>query len=519
MSLHRVGREETRERGERDARFFAWDVPGDAHIVALVHDVDDAERSATVADAIATSVARRREHTLLLSAVAGPSPLDELLGGARSEGLPAALRGRARLTDVAIQRGDRPFVYIPGGSDPQAIRSLFDDDLLASFVERVRERGGTLFIVLSEAALLSGGLRSLLDGYVALGDVTLPADAKGLRAFGRIRFEESVGELAMVDDDPTVGGASAASESAPADPGGQDRGDGAARDGGATAVSEAAEGLAGPATADGGSVEEIRADRGSDLPAAPETAVPAAPARGWARHRKAGGVPVRPIASVLAAVGALVAGWWLLADAFAGDGPATEVSAPAGLVETTPSPSFDEAAAALAFDATPVLAYSVAIASYADRGDAEERLTRLAAGGGSLFFVSPTPVRGVIYHRVLAGALAERAAAEALMRELVASGRKDVAAEWDVRPASLAFDLGVFGERAAAEERVASLHERDVPAYLVSAPVEGGAVWRVYGGAYETERASEPMAGLIAEAGEEPRLIDRRGTDAKPSNQ
>ena len=37
--------ESVRERDQRDARFFAWDVPGDAHIVALVHDADEADGS------------------------------------------------------------------------------------------------------------------------------------------------------------------------------------------------------------------------------------------------------------------------------------------------------------------------------------------------------------------------------------------------------------------------------------------------------------------------------------------
>lgn len=552
-----MSREAVRERDERDARFFAWDVPGDAHIVALVHEADDAERSATVADAIATSVARRREHTLLLCAAAGPSPLDELLGGAGSPGLPAALEGRARLTDVAVQRVDRPFVYLPAGRDPVAMRALLGDDLLTSFIERVRERGGTLFIVLSEETLLDDGLVSLLDGYVALGDVTLPAGFEHLAQFGRVRFEDpgtarrAPGERApaappiSLPELPDEGGAEAASEATPsaadAPPSEGDEGSPVAAEAppfegepllsrdGSGGTADRVDPWSAAAPDDPGRpsptpwlrhAEETPGPAG-EPPVEPEGTVeepPAQPATAlWSRHRKAPGFPVARVAVGVAVIVAVAVVWWMIARAAEpaeGAGPAQAEAAQTMDEDATsgPPPVFDAAAASRAFESAPALGYSVLIASYADRADAEERLAELRSRSDGFYLLAPTPVRGVVYHRVFAGALAGRDAGEALMAELVEARLKDGASEWDVRPAGLAFDLGLFADRAQADARVRALAERSIPAYALAAGDAPGAPWRVYGGAFERERASGPLAEMLTEAGEPAALVERHGT-------
>ena len=537
-----------RERDERDARFFAWDVPGDAHVVALVHERGEAERSATVADAIATSVARRREHTLLLSAEPGPSPLDELLGAGASEGLPAALEGRARLTDVAIQRVDRPFVYLPGGADPAAMRALLEDRVLASFVERVRERGGTLFIVLSEETLRVEPLRTLLDGYVALGDV-VASEETDLAQFGRVRFDN--GEAGPPpgengDRRPEVPGLPPLPDPA------QETEDHAAEAGAVEArtvlpatepepaadlASEPAQGLAAgrvdppapePAVAarpveESPAVETASADVDEPTPGlapVPPGAgeAPTAADDGWKRHRKASPFPLRPLAIAAAAIAALGIGWWLIAgglDEGAGGtdavAAATPVGAPAASSSAGSASAFDAGAALAAFEAAPALGHSVMIASFAVAEDAEDRLRQIRAADAGFFFIAPTPVRGVLYYRIFAGALDERPAAESLMDDLVASGVKDEAGAWHIRPAALAFDLGLYPDRAAAGARVAALGAVGIPAYTISASGDEGP-FRVYGGAYTDEREAGPMAEMLTEAGEPAELVDRRGS-------
>lgn len=530
MSGSRTAGPEVRERDERDARFFAWDVPGDANIVALVHEPEEAERSATVVDAIATSVARRREHTLLLSAEPGPSPLDELLGGTESEGLPAALGGRARLIDVAVQRVDRPFVYLPAGRDPEALRKLLDDDLLATFVGRVRERGGTLFMVVSEKTLGCERLTALIDGYVALGDVSLPAAAKGLTAYGRVRFEPVDGppgrDLVIEDPDlapdgtgPAVDDAERAFDDAMASVSVERT---LAVGNGAPGDAETVDGASGdPDPADPDPDAELWAletdpDLAGAEPAPEPFAIEVSPA--WERHRQSNAFPVLPVAGGVVAVLAIALGWWWFARGTArADGvePATLASAEAPAPEgSVPPPgAFDPDAARASFEGTPALALSVLVASYADEADARDRLGRLrAASAGALFFTAPTPVRGIVYHRVFAGALAGRGPAEALMRSLVDRGQKDEAGAWDVRPARFAFDLGLYGSRSEATGRVEMLGERGIPAYVIAAPAAEDSVYQVYGGAYESERASLPMAERLDAAGEAASLIPRHGS-------
>lgn len=509
-----------RERDERDARFFAWDVPGDAHVVALVHEADEAERSATVADAIATSVARRREHTLLLSAEAGPSPLDELLGASGSQGLPAALEGRVRLTDVAVQRVDRPFVYLPGGNDGSAMRALLEDQVLASFVERVRERGGTLFIMVSDETLKVNALRALIDGYVALGEVDLSEGESGLSQFGRVRFDNGDPSPAkenggaprladipglpplpdLSDHPPESEGTASVPEPADAGPSDTDRaasGDAPSR----------------PAEREAADPEPVATE--DDEPAVGTGETPAGDQ--WQRHRVPPAFPIARVGLGVGAVAVILATWWAITGGLGGSGAADDGEAGVVSAASAASPAegtgavFDEAAARAAFDAAPPLGYSVMIASFAASGDARERLDELRRAGSGLYFLSPTPVRGVLYHRVFAGALGSRGEAQSLMDALVDSGVKDEAGAWHLRPAVLAYDLGLFPDRGASDRRVADLEERGIPAYALTAPAPTGDVWRVYGGAYVDAREAAPMSELLTEAGEPADLIERRG--------
>jgi cell division septation protein DedD len=232
------------------------------------------------------------------------------------------------------------------------------------------------------------------------------------------------------------------------------------------------------------------------------------------------------VAIGVVSVAVLFVGWWWLASGLRGTsetGADSTMSAPASLGPMADSgeagaeaaPSIPPAEAAAAAEGTPPLPYSVLIASYAARSDAEDRLGRLLQSEGGMYFVVPTVVRGALYHRVFAGAEPDVATARALMTELVASGRKDDASAWHLRPARLAYLLGVFGSRTEAEGRMQEAVTAGIPAYILSTAVEEGlgidSVFQLYAGAYESPVAARAMIALLESAGEDPPLVDRRG--------
>ncbi|WP_420463035.1 SPOR domain-containing protein [Candidatus Palauibacter sp.] len=502
---------------------FSWDLPGDARIVALVHESAERERSTTVVDAIATAIGRRREHTLVLGTEPGPNPLDELAGGLESEGWSAFFAGRARLTEVAVQRPECPYLYLPAGRDPEEVAELLLDDRFTTFLERVREREGTLFLVVSERTPLAPDLGSHLDGYVALGDVRR-ADSAEFAYYGRVRYDAADAGAAAPEDE-----ASAVVETAVVDE--------------TAAVDE-------PSGAD----EEAAAEPDREAaPFGPETS-PADPAAPRRRLR------ARSVVWLLVVAALLLGGWWIyrnpgpveglltrlrsmvaepdasapVPESVAVPEPApletaeeTEPEAGAERADTVPDASpgtppdspaaFDAASGGLAFDGAAERPFSVLMGSLRDPADAESRIAELrAASPGSLFFAAPTPVDDVLYHRVFAGALGSEAEAAALLDALVRAEASGEANPWQLRPARLAYDLGLFAERAAVEARIAELSSRGIPAYSLATPLEGRAVFRVYGGAYEDEQAALPMAGILEAAGEAATLVPRRG-DETPS--
>jgi hypothetical protein len=494
------------DRWKRDPRSVADAVPLDAYIVALVQAESEGEEGAAAAAAVATAIARQREHTLLVSGIHNESFLDELLGGSDGEGLPGALCGRARLTDVAVQLADRPFVYLPAGRDPSELSALLVEDSFISFAERVRQRGGTLLLLLPEGRLSEPVIRELLDGYVALGE-TVASDAYELTMFGRLRLAGAAGPGAAAVDQVVAENVSDSADVAPA------AGD-----------ADLAPQLPEPA----GSFALV--EKESDPPAGMEPGSDASDAgvdptsASWRRHRTPGGFPTRRVAAGAAAVAVLAVGWWWLAGAVGspagGEGDSTmsspASSSPAGEVAVEhATPIIPPADAAAAAEEAPELPYSVLVASYAARSDAEDRLAQLRQSEGGPYFVVPTVVRGALYHRVFAGARPDVESARAMMTELVESGRKDDASAWHLRPARLAYLLGVFGRPSEADARLEEAVGAGLPAYVLAAPVDEGlgvdSVFQVYVGAYESPVAARAMISLLESAGEDPALVTRRG--------
>ncbi|MCY3699841.1 MAG: SPOR domain-containing protein [Gemmatimonadetes bacterium] len=492
---------------------FAWDLPAEARIVALVFQRSEAERSATAVDAIATSIARRRGPTLVLNSESGPSPLDELAGAserAESGGMAAFLGGESGLAGIAVRRADCPYVYLPAGKVPEGVVGLLESAALERFVSRVKERGETLFIAMSDRGRPSPGLLGLLDGYIAVGRV--PPEDHGIRCYGQVPFESS--ESSESSDAEALSVAPEAEPEPPAEP---------------------------------DPPPEPTPDPEPD--AAPADSQPAP---GRARGRR----PRRPLVAALVivalAVGNLWAyrnGWFDRAIARVGsliaarqEAPATPVTPtdddPAAQAAATPddiSPEDtppediplddtssedmrqapDDSAVAAAFESVAERPYSVLLGSFTDPAEAAERVAEIRALQGEVLYVmAPTTIRGVRYLRILAGAVASEAEAAALMEELAAAGVAREASAWLLRPVRFAYDLGVFAERPEMEARIAELASLGIPAYSLATVLDGMPVFRVYGGAYENEEAAAPMRDLLDAAGETATLIARRGGGA-----
>jgi hypothetical protein len=488
---------------------MARELPEEALIIALVHKELDGDDSAAAADSVAMELGRRREHILLTSAAAGLSPLDSLLGGADGEGLPGALEGRARLTDIAIQPVDRPFVYLP----------------FASFVERIRERRGTLLLLLPEAQLRDTAVLDLLDGYVALGDAVAQSPGH-LPMYGRLHVSGLDEDAAKAAEEPTPSGTPdeelTEESSETFEEPGQSLGETGEEP---NASFEFAPIMEADEKVDRDTATSSELTHPSETTAASDTLQPQIP--NWHRHRASASFPIRRVAIGGGAIAVVLVGWWLIANALRGpEGAEAEptMSSPAssnpGTEPLDPDPAppgLTAAEARSAAQLAPELPYSVLVASYAARSDAEDRLARLRRGPSGPYFVVPTLIRGALYHRVFAGASPDAESARGLMAELVESGRKDDASAWHIRPARLAYLLGAYGTPAEASARQEAVTAAGLPAYTLSAALEEeeglgpDSVFQVYAGAYESPVAARALIPLLEGAGEDAELVSRRG--------
>lgn len=465
-------------KSDHEARFLARRIPAEAHLVALVQAerarAAERRRGALAADVIATNVARRREHTLLTSLDAPVSQLDELLAPGAELGLTAALDGRKRLSEVAVRRTDRPFVYLPLGASPPVVADLLASERFRLFVERVRQRQGMLLVHVPESVLAYPALSELLDGYVALGDVrSRPSSPTRAVEFGRLALEPTTAPPLQAE----AGDATGEEASTPA----------------------------------AGSGEHA------------DSNVPRVHSGAWRRRRTRGRLPIARIGFGGIAIALVLLGWWMLARRAIPESdrlgrqaemasPGAEPSLELGTHGVAEIPA--ERVAEIVERATE-LPYSVLLASFAAASDAAERLEELRRESDGTYFVAPTPVRGAIYHRVFAGARADQMGGLRLMESLVSDGRKAEMSEWDLRPARLAFRLGLFGSRQPAEAARQAVERAGVVSYLlpIAVPGESGidTAFVLYAGGYESEAAARPMAELLEREGMEAELVTRRG--------
>ena len=133
---------------------------------------------------------------------------------------------------------------------------------------------------------------------------------------------------------------------------------------------------------------------------------------------------------------------------------------------------------------------------------------------GQPFFVSPEEIQGILYYKVLAGLAADTVQATRLRQALVDAGSvedEEAVGSWTlIQFTPLAFDLGEYATRAAAEERADSLAGRDVPSYMVAMPYsDGSRRWQLYAGAYRDSLSADAMRQRLVAAGVRPTLVAR----------
>lgn len=163
------------------------------------------------------------------------------------------------------------------------------------------------------------------------------------------------------------------------------------------------------------------------------------------------------------------------------------------------------------------LPYSVQVIAYKSLSAATEQLERVRQQVPAVqVFASPEEIQGVLYYKVLAGALPDTALAQQIREVLVASGainEEDASGAWSlIQHTPLAFDLGEYSTREAAIAAVDSMQARSIPTYPVAVPYSDGTQrWQLYGGAYTDSTTAGAMRRLLTEVGLEPRLVARTG--------
>jgi len=191
-----------------------------------------------------------------------------------------------------------------------------------------------------------------------------------------------------------------------------------------------------------------------------------------------------------------------------------------------PDPEPDSAATAAVAPARPTAApavsgvplpYSVQAKAFASLRAARQTVEADSARlSGVPLYVSPELVGGVLYYKVLAGALADTVQASQLRRRLVDARlmeASDAEGSWSLQFTPLAYALGEFPERAPAQAQVDSLLRAEVPSYAVALPYSDGTErWRVYGGAFRDSVSAEGMRRILAERKIEARLVLRVGS-------
>jgi hypothetical protein len=172
------------------------------------------------------------------------------------------------------------------------------------------------------------------------------------------------------------------------------------------------------------------------------------------------------------------------------------------------------------------LPFSVQVRAYVALGPARTQAERQSRRVPEApFFVVPELTQGVLYYKVMAGALPDTSAATELRRRLVQAGvvaeqdaRDDAPGSWSlIQSRPLAFALGEYPERQQATSRADSLTAAGIPAYMLGYPYsDGTGRYRVYAGAYPDSTQAEEMRAMLRAAELPTRLVLRIGQGPTP---
>ena len=158
-------------------------------------------------------------------------------------------------------------------------------------------------------------------------------------------------------------------------------------------------------------------------------------------------------------------------------------------------------------------AYSLSLAAFEDESVATLRAENLAGRRTDLLFTTvPVQVSGRVFHRILAGPATDSVAAEELRTSLGESLSDEDSSVWIVRATSLAFALGDYESREAADRRAGEIPLTSVAPYVFEVGVTDRPTFRVYAGAYADSAEASVAHSRFMEAGEEiPQLVRRVG--------
>ena len=160
------------------------------------------------------------------------------------------------------------------------------------------------------------------------------------------------------------------------------------------------------------------------------------------------------------------------------------------------------------------LPYSVAIGSYRDLNLAQDRLYALSTEEPQMsFYIGPIELQGALYYHVLAGPVADSAAAVSLRAALINKGIKTMATGWEILETPFAFFLGDFAERKDAVTQQQQAANKGVPTYIVAtAAVDGSQQYTLYAGAYTGSGDAEFMRQILRGVGLPDNLVERTGS-------
>ncbi len=413
---------------------LAW-LPAEASLIAVVREMGCGEWAAGIAVGLADIVGKKRGRTYLANVGTDGSELDSLLEVAGGPGLTSALSGATSVAAIARSAPQRSFTYLPAGDSALPLSELRRLPTFRRLLSKMRDGGGTLLLYIAEEDLTAASNRDAADGLALDGCIAL----------GMVR------DLALELGAPLL----------------------------------------------------ARVERPADAPVPPESDTASSDNvrdPGTARSDTFAISRLGSLSKLLIPILSLLLLWmlWTVARS-SGEAEAHTDAPPAVAVPADGGPgnadSTDVASRPLVWMA-PAANYSVLVGSYIRLRDAEERRGALSRDGG-LFYVSPTPVRSRIYYRVFAGVHEDQVDALAAMERLVADGRKKAAKLWDVRPVRLAYDLGTFDSLDGANDHVRALGADGIPAYVLGDSTDAPA-YRVFAGAFESEKAAMAMGDLLA---------------------